>query len=92
MTESSWWVSSWGAHLCSGSSWQSQWKGLPLRSMSSSWLRWGRAGTARSWFFCRYRLWSRGPRPEKALGEICKETPGLGVSSYRARLTPRPGR
>lgn len=63
-------------HLCSGSSWQSQWKGLPLRSMSSSWLRWGRAGMACSWFFCRCRLWSQGPRPENALGEICKETPG----------------
>lgn len=73
------------ARLCSGSSWQSQRKGLPLRSSSSSWLRPGRAGRACSWFFCRCRLRSWGPRPKKAPGEICKEEPCPDVSSCQAR-------
>lgn len=60
--------------------------------MSSSWLKGGRAGMACSWFFCRCRLLSRGPRPRKALGEICEEMPSVGASSCQACLTPRPGR
>ena len=48
---------------------------------SHRWSGPGRAGSVCSWFFCRCRLRSRGPRPEKAPGEICRKAPGPGVSS-----------
>lgn len=61
-------------HLYRGSSRQSQWKGTSLRLRISSPVKFFMSGMLLILLFSRCRLLILGPRPAKALGEICNET------------------